>query len=215
MTWEAKRELFDKEIGPLMLLVRTENCLWAENILTLEQLCAMEDKELMHIPNFGRKSLLDLKDTLARKGLSLGAKPSVIKPVEPGLDAIEQEIRQQIKEIFAKIELPVFKQKITQVEKVIEIPKEKIVMTEKVIEVNKEMPRAKNCIICNKAPRLSWNGGGFSIVCDKCGLIQKSNEVYYDRHEDIFPVLYQAINNWSNLTAHLEIKNDGTSTQSA
>jgi DNA-directed RNA polymerase alpha subunit len=58
-------------IEELEFTVRTENCCRAENILTVEDLCAWRAKELLKIPNLGAKSLKEIRETLAARGLTL------------------------------------------------------------------------------------------------------------------------------------------------
>jgi DNA-directed RNA polymerase alpha subunit len=60
-----------ESIDALGLHIRTENCLLSENINTIQQLIETPALELFKIPNLGRKSLRDIKDCLADKGLEL------------------------------------------------------------------------------------------------------------------------------------------------
>ena len=48
------------------------NCLKAENIYYVGDLIQRSEMELLKTPNLGRKSLTEIKDVLATKGLSLG-----------------------------------------------------------------------------------------------------------------------------------------------
>lgn len=56
-------------IYELPLLVRTMNCLRAENINTVYDLINKTTYDLMIIPNFGRKSLNDVNEALKKLGL--------------------------------------------------------------------------------------------------------------------------------------------------
>ncbi len=59
-------------IDELDLTVRSANCLKAENIYYVGDLIQRSEMELLKTPNLGRKSLTEIKDVLATKGLSLG-----------------------------------------------------------------------------------------------------------------------------------------------
>lgn len=58
-------------IGALQLTVRSENCLKAENVYTIGELLEKTEWDLLKIPNFGRKSLKEIKTVLGGRGLSL------------------------------------------------------------------------------------------------------------------------------------------------
>ena len=59
-------------IDELDLTVRSANCLKAENIYYVGDLIQRSEMELLKTPNLGRKSMTEIKDVLAMKGLSLG-----------------------------------------------------------------------------------------------------------------------------------------------
>jgi len=59
-------------IDELDLTVRSANCLKAENIYYVGDLIQRSEMELLKTPNLGKKSLTEIKDVLATKGLSLG-----------------------------------------------------------------------------------------------------------------------------------------------
>jgi len=75
---EAKEE--EPEVDPILvrpvddleLTVRSANCLKAENIYYIGDLIQRTEVELLKTPNLGKKSLTEIKDVLASKGLSLG-----------------------------------------------------------------------------------------------------------------------------------------------
>ena len=75
---EAKRE--EPEVDPILLrpvddlelTVRSANCLKAEQIYYIGDLIQCTEVELLKTPNLGKKSLTEIKSTLATKGLSLG-----------------------------------------------------------------------------------------------------------------------------------------------
>jgi hypothetical protein len=54
--------------------VRSANCLKAENIYYIGDLIQRTETELLKTPNLGRKSLNEIKEVLASRGLTLGMK---------------------------------------------------------------------------------------------------------------------------------------------
>ena len=63
-----------RSVDDLELTVRSANCLKAENIYYIGDLIQKTEVELLKTPNLGKKSLTEIKDVLASKGLSLGMK---------------------------------------------------------------------------------------------------------------------------------------------
>ena len=63
-----------RPIDDLELTVRSANCLKAEQIYFIGDLIQRTEVELLKTPNLGKKSLTEIKDVLASKGLSLGIK---------------------------------------------------------------------------------------------------------------------------------------------
>jgi DNA-directed RNA polymerase subunit alpha len=61
-----------KAVDDLELTVRSANCLKAENIYFIGDLIQRSEMELLKTPNLGKKSLTEIKDVLATRGLSLG-----------------------------------------------------------------------------------------------------------------------------------------------
>lgn len=59
-------------VDDLELTVRSANCLKAENIYYIGDLVQRSETELLKTPNLGKKSLTEIKDVLASKGLELG-----------------------------------------------------------------------------------------------------------------------------------------------
>ena len=59
-------------VDDLELTVRSANCLKAENIYYIGDLVQRTEVELLKTPNLGKKSLTEIKDVLASRGLSLG-----------------------------------------------------------------------------------------------------------------------------------------------
>ena len=76
----AEPEEKESEIDPILLrpvddlelTVRSANCLKAEDIYYIGDLIQRTEVELLKTPNLGKKSLTEIKDVLATRGLSLG-----------------------------------------------------------------------------------------------------------------------------------------------
>jgi DNA-directed RNA polymerase subunit alpha len=73
-----------RPVDDLELTVRSANCLKAENIYYIGDLIQRTENELLKTPNLGRKSLNEIKEVLAARGLTLGMKLENWPPV--GLD---------------------------------------------------------------------------------------------------------------------------------
>jgi len=74
---EARDELpFNKnllrKVDELELSVRSANCLKNDNIIYIGDLVLKTEAEMLRTPNFGRKSLNEIKEVLAQMGLHLG-----------------------------------------------------------------------------------------------------------------------------------------------
>lgn len=61
-----------RPVDDLELTVRSANCLKAESIYYIGDLIQRTEVELLKTPNLGKKSLTEIKDVLAQRGLSLG-----------------------------------------------------------------------------------------------------------------------------------------------
>lgn len=61
-----------RPVDELELTVRSANCLKAESVYYIGDLVMRSEVELMKTPNLGKKSLTEIKDVLAQRGLSLG-----------------------------------------------------------------------------------------------------------------------------------------------
>lgn len=61
-----------RPVDDLELTVRSANCLKAENINYIGDLIQRTENELLKTPNLGRKSLNEIKEVLASRGLTLG-----------------------------------------------------------------------------------------------------------------------------------------------
>lgn len=60
-----------RDICELELTVRSENCLRAEKICTIGELCAYTEQQLLRTQHLGRKSVGEIKQALARQGRQL------------------------------------------------------------------------------------------------------------------------------------------------
>jgi DNA-directed RNA polymerase subunit alpha len=63
-----------RPVDDLELTVRSANCLKAENIYYIGDLIQRSENDLLKTPNLGRKSLNEIKEVLASRGLTLGMK---------------------------------------------------------------------------------------------------------------------------------------------
>jgi len=70
-----------RPVDDLELTVRSANCLKAENIYYIGDLIQRTETELLKTPNLGRKSLNEIKEVLASRGLTLGMKLENWPPV--------------------------------------------------------------------------------------------------------------------------------------
>ncbi len=68
---EFNRNLLRK-VDELELSVRSANCLKNDNIVYIGDLVQKTEAEMLRTPNFGRKSLNEIKEVLAQMGLHLG-----------------------------------------------------------------------------------------------------------------------------------------------
>jgi DNA-directed RNA polymerase subunit alpha len=82
-----------RKVDELELSVRSANCLKNENIVYIGDLVQKSEHEMLKTPNFGRKSLNEIKDVLSQMGLSLGMDVSGWPP-------------ENIEELAKKIEEP-------------------------------------------------------------------------------------------------------------
>ena len=81
-TARSAGDIAEEQIDPLLLrtvddlelTVRSANCLKAENIYYIGDLIQRTEVELLKTPNLGKKSLTEIKDVLASRGLSLGVR---------------------------------------------------------------------------------------------------------------------------------------------
>lgn len=84
-----------KAVDELELSVRSYNCLKAANIRTVAELVQKNETEILKYRNFGRKSLVEIKELLEKLGLSLGTPiedPEILKKAEERLAKREAEM---------------------------------------------------------------------------------------------------------------------------
>jgi len=92
---EPEAKVDEPEIDPILLrpvddlelTVRSANCLKAENLNFIGDLIQRTEVELLKTPNLGKKSLTEIKDVLASRGLSLGMRlenwpPAMLKGIQ-------------------------------------------------------------------------------------------------------------------------------------
>jgi len=77
-----------RPVDDLELTVRSANCLKAENIYYIGDLIQRTENELLKTPNLGRKSLNEIKEVLASRGLSLGMELEDWPPAK--LDSVKE-----------------------------------------------------------------------------------------------------------------------------
>ncbi len=61
-----------RKVDELELSVRSANCLKNDNIIYIGDLVQKTEADMLRTPNFGRKSLNEIKEVLAQMGLHLG-----------------------------------------------------------------------------------------------------------------------------------------------
>jgi DNA-directed RNA polymerase subunit alpha len=80
-----------RPVDDLELTVRSANCLKAESIYYIGDLVQRTEVELLKTPNLGKKSLTEIKDVLASRGLSLGMRLENWPP--PGLTESRDKVQ--------------------------------------------------------------------------------------------------------------------------
>jgi DNA-directed RNA polymerase subunit alpha len=71
---ESLHENLNRSVDELELSVRSYNCLKNANISSIADLVLKSEQEMLKTKNFGRKSLVEIKEILSEMGLSLGMK---------------------------------------------------------------------------------------------------------------------------------------------
>jgi DNA-directed RNA polymerase subunit alpha len=83
-----------RKVDELELSVRSANCLKNDNIIYIGDLVQKSEGEMLRTPNFGRKSLNEIKEVLAQMGLHLGMEVNEWPPenIEEMAKQLEAEI---------------------------------------------------------------------------------------------------------------------------
>ena len=88
------KTLMDTPVEELELSVRSSNCLRNANIRTIGDLTRRTEEEIAKTRNFGKKSLLEIKEKLIDRGLSLGMKDysvlKTLKKIETGKEETDE-----------------------------------------------------------------------------------------------------------------------------
>jgi DNA-directed RNA polymerase subunit alpha len=82
------------KVDELELSVRSANCLKNENIVYIGDLVQKSESEMLKTPNFGRKSLNEIKDLLGQMGLGLGMRLENWPP--ENIEDLARRISQQV-----------------------------------------------------------------------------------------------------------------------
>ena len=67
-----KNNIYNKKIEELELSVRSMNCLKNDNIIYIGDLVQKTEPEMLRTPNFGKKSLIEIREVLKNEGIKLG-----------------------------------------------------------------------------------------------------------------------------------------------
>lgn len=94
---DETEELLGRPVDDLELGTRVRNAV-AGDFYTIGELVKLTERQVLDIPNLGTGSLLEIKEALAQRGLSLSTSPSVelkglsSKPYEPSLESIRKQL---------------------------------------------------------------------------------------------------------------------------
>jgi len=75
-------DLLRRPIDHLDLSVRSMNCLKSDNVFYVGDLVIRSEQQMLRTPNFGRKSLTEIKEVLSKMGLELGMQVEDWPPLE-------------------------------------------------------------------------------------------------------------------------------------
>lgn len=96
---ERVRQILDTPVEELELSVRSSNCLKNANIKTIGDLTRKTEEEIAKTRNFGKKSLLEIKEKLSEWGLGLGMNDySVLKNAKQIQQKQEEKVEQEEEE---------------------------------------------------------------------------------------------------------------------
>jgi DNA-directed RNA polymerase subunit alpha len=90
-------DILSKSIEHLELSVRSNNCLKSAGIEKIYELVQKSEDELLKTKNFGRKSLAEIKETLANLGLGLNIElhPKLIERIQAEIKEAPGEKEQE------------------------------------------------------------------------------------------------------------------------
>lgn len=86
---DSLEELLAQPIEHLDLSVRSMNCLKSDDIFRIGDLVQRNEQAMLRTPNFGRKSLNEIKEVLENLGLELGMELSNWPPQDNARDSLE------------------------------------------------------------------------------------------------------------------------------
>ncbi|MBD3414586.1 MAG: DNA-directed RNA polymerase subunit alpha [Candidatus Aminicenantes bacterium] len=88
-----KLDILTKSIDHLELSVRSNNCLRSAGISYVYELVQKTEEELLKTKNFGRKSLLEIKETLKEMDLELNTEfePALLDQIDETIESQEEE----------------------------------------------------------------------------------------------------------------------------
>lgn len=69
--WQLAKDVLNQGLARLDLTIRTQRCLEADRIFTIEQLLRCTERRLMKVPNLGKKSITEIVQQLAARGYTL------------------------------------------------------------------------------------------------------------------------------------------------
>lgn len=90
---ELNKNLF-RTVDELELSVRSANCLKNAKMVYIYELVQKSEAELLKTKNFGRKSLEEIKEKLAKMGLHIGMKLPDLPPIEE-IEARRRELEEE------------------------------------------------------------------------------------------------------------------------
>jgi DNA-directed RNA polymerase alpha subunit len=68
----SRQGILSRAIDSMLISVRAENCLKAANVYKVRDLAKLTEVDLLKLPNLGKSTVTELKDSLAELGLALG-----------------------------------------------------------------------------------------------------------------------------------------------
>jgi len=93
-----------RNVKDLNLSVRSMNCLYRENINYIIDLVRMGELDLLRIPNFGRRSLTEIKEKLTQISLRLGMQiqGSPSKDIDEAIKSLARSVEEQVPQSLAE-----------------------------------------------------------------------------------------------------------------